>query len=56
MLMSIFVVSLDLWLSGVATASMFGGLIHILLLVAVATAGIGIIQSCKRASEARQKI
>lgn len=54
--MSIFVVSLVLWLVGVVTESMFGGLIHVLLLVAVVTAGIGIIQRRKRASAARQKV
>jgi cell division protein FtsL len=44
MLMSIFLVSLVLWLLGVVTESMFGGFIHLLLLVAVVTAGISIIQ------------
>jgi hypothetical protein len=56
MLMSIFVLSLVLWLVGVVTESTFGGFIHVLLLVAVATAGIGIIQRRKRASAAKQKV
>jgi Family of unknown function (DUF5670) len=52
--MSIFVVSLVLWLLGVVTASMFGGFIHLLLLVALVTAGIGIFQRRKRASALRK--
>jgi hypothetical protein len=51
MLMTIFVVSLILWLLGMATASMFGGFIHLLLLVALVTAGIGIIQRRKATSK-----
>lgn len=51
MLMTIFVVSLISWLLGVVTASMFGGFIHLLLLVAVMTAGIGIIQRRKVTSK-----
>jgi Family of unknown function (DUF5670) len=50
MLMSILVVSLFLWLLGLATESMFSGFIHVLLLVAVATAGLGVIQGRKRAA------
>jgi Family of unknown function (DUF5670) len=44
LLKPIFAVSMFLWLLGVVTASMFGGFIHLLLLVAVVTAGISIIQ------------
>lgn len=51
MLMTIFVVSLILWLLGIVTASTFGGFIHVLLLVALVTAGIGIIQRRKVASK-----
>jgi hypothetical protein len=51
MLMTIFVVSLMLWLLGMVTSSMFGGFIHLLLLVALVTAGIGIIQRRKVASK-----
>jgi hypothetical protein len=53
MLMSIFVVSLVLWLVGVVTESMLGGFIHVLLLVAVAAAGLGIIQGRNRAVAAK---
>jgi hypothetical protein len=52
--MTIFVVSLVLWLLGLVTASTFGGLIHLLLLVALVTAGIGIIQRHKRLRESRK--
>jgi hypothetical protein len=52
--MTIFVVSLVLWLLGLVTASTFGGFIHLLLLVAVVTAGIGIIQRRKRSRESRK--
>ena len=44
MLMPISAVSIFLWLLGVVTASMFGGFIHLLLLVALVTAGISIVQ------------
>jgi hypothetical protein len=54
MLMSVFVLSLVLWLLGVVTASMFGGLIHLFLLVALVTAGVGIMQRRKRASALRK--
>ena len=47
MLMSIFVVSVVFWLLGVITATTFAGFIHLLLLVAVVTAAIGIIQRRK---------
>jgi hypothetical protein len=53
MLMSIFLVSLVLWLLGVVTESMFGGFIHLLFLVAVATAGISIIQRRRLARVSR---
>jgi uncharacterized protein DUF5670 len=53
MLMSIFVVSLVLWFLGIVTESTFGGLIHVLLLVAAVTAGIGIIQRRKRLTAAK---
>jgi Family of unknown function (DUF5670) len=56
MLMSIFVVSLVLWFMGIVTESMFGGFIHVLLLVAVLAAGIGIIQARKRPVTAKQKV
>jgi len=44
MLWTIFVVLLVLWLLGVATSSTFGGFIHILLVFAVITVLIRIIQ------------
>jgi len=47
MLTTAFLVSLELWLLGIATASTFGGLIHILLLLALVTAGIRIVQRRK---------
>jgi hypothetical protein len=53
MLMSIFLVSLVLWLLGVVTESMFGGFIHLLLLVAVVTAGISFIQHRRLARVSR---
>jgi cell division protein FtsL len=53
MLMSIFLVSLVIWLLGVVTESMFGGFIHLLLLVAVVTAGISIIQRRRLARVSR---
>jgi hypothetical protein len=51
----IFAVSTFLWLLGVVTVSMFGGFIHLLLPVAVATAGIGILQRRRLASFSRVK-
>lgn len=54
--MSIFVVSLVLRLVGVVTESMLGGFIHMLLLVEVAIAGLGIIQCCKHETAAKQKV
>jgi hypothetical protein len=53
MLMSVFLVSLVIWLLGVVTESMFGGFIHLLLLVAVVTAGISIIQRRRLARVSR---
>jgi len=53
MLMSVFVVSIALWILGVATESMLGGFIHVFLLVAVAAACIGIIRRRRVASEAK---
>jgi hypothetical protein len=53
MLTTVFVLSLVLWLLGVATASTFGGFIHLLLLVALVTAGIRIVQGRKMASKKR---
>jgi hypothetical protein len=53
MLMPIFAVSMFLWFLGVVTASMFGGFIHLLLLVAVVTAGISIIQRRRLARVSR---
>ena len=44
MLWTIFVVLLVLWLLGVATAYTLGGFIHILLVLAVVTALIRVIQ------------
>jgi Family of unknown function (DUF5670) len=52
--MTIFVVSLVLWLLGLVTAATFGGFIHLLLLVAVVTAGIGMIRRRKRSRESRK--
>jgi hypothetical protein len=46
-------VSMFLWLLGVVTASMFGGYIHLLLLVAVVTAGISFIQHRRLARVSR---
>jgi hypothetical protein len=46
-------VSMFLWLLGVVTTSMFGGFIHLLLLVAVVTAGISIIQHRRLARVSR---
>jgi uncharacterized protein DUF5670 len=54
--MTIFVVSLVLWLLAVVTASTFGGFIHLLLLVALVTAGIGIVQRRKRSRESQETI
>ncbi len=56
MLVSIFVTSLVLWFLGIMTSSTFGGFIHVLLLIAVLTAVLEIIQRRKRASAARQKV
>ena len=44
MLWTIFVILLILWLLGIATANTLGGFIHILLLLAIATVLIRIIQ------------
>jgi hypothetical protein len=55
MLTSVFVVSIAIWLLGVAMGSMLGGFIHVFLLVAIAAAGIGIIQRRRVASEAKQR-
>jgi uncharacterized protein DUF5670 len=44
MLSTIFVVLFVLWLLGIATASTFGGLIHILLILAVVTILIRVVQ------------
>lgn len=54
MLMSIFTASLVLWFLGIVTDSMFGGLLHLLLLVALLTAGIGMIQRRKVAKTGRR--
>ncbi len=45
MLAAIFIILLALWILGVATSCTFGGFIHILLILAVATALIRFIQS-----------
>jgi hypothetical protein len=55
MLTPIFAVSMFLWLLGVVTASMFGGYVHLLLVVAVVTVGIGIIQRRRLAPVSRVK-
>jgi hypothetical protein len=44
MLWTIFVILLILWLLGIATAHTLGGFIHILLLLAIASVLIRIIQ------------
>jgi hypothetical protein len=44
MLWTIFVVLMILWLLGIATAHTLGGFIHILLLLAIASVLIRIIQ------------
>jgi hypothetical protein len=44
MLWTIFVVLFALWLMGIATASTFGGLIHILLILAIITIVIQVVQ------------
>jgi hypothetical protein len=44
MLWTIFFVLLVLWLLGIATASTFGGFIHILLVLAVVTVLIRVMQ------------
>jgi hypothetical protein len=54
MYMTIFMVSLVLWLVGVATAATFGGLIHVLLLVAVVTACVSFIQRRRKLAGASQ--
>jgi hypothetical protein len=48
MLWTILVVLFVLWLLGVVTSYTFGGLIHILLLVALAIFVINLIQSRRR--------
>jgi Family of unknown function (DUF5670) len=54
--MTIFMISLVLWLVGMVTASTFGGLIHLLLLLAVVMAGIGFVKRRRRlAAVARTK-
>jgi len=53
-LISIFIASLILWFLGIVTDSVFGGYIHVLLLVALLTAGIGIIQHRKLAKVRRR--
>jgi hypothetical protein len=45
MLGAIFIVLLALWILGVATSCTFGGLIHILLVLAVVTVLIRFIRS-----------
>jgi hypothetical protein len=52
--MSIFMASLVLWFLGIVTDSMFGGYIHLLLVVALLTAGIGIIQH-RRLAKVRRR-
>ncbi|MGB9067831.1 MAG: DUF5670 family protein [Candidatus Acidiferrales bacterium] len=52
--MSIFTASLVLWFLGIVTDSMFGGFLHLLLLVALLTAGIGMIQHRKLAKVRRR--
>ena len=44
MLWTIFVILLILWLLGMVTSNTMGGFIHILLLLAIASVLIGIIQ------------
>jgi hypothetical protein len=44
MLLTIFVVLLILWLLGMATSTTLGGFIHILLLLAIASVLIRLIQ------------
>ena len=50
MLAAIFIILLALWILGVATSCTFGGFIHILLVLAVATALIRFIQSRRMVS------
>jgi Family of unknown function (DUF5670) len=50
MLWTILVVLLVLWLVGVATSYTLGGLIHILLLVALAVFVINLIQGRRRSA------
>jgi len=50
MLWTIFVVLLVLWLLGLATSYTFGGFIHILLVLAVVTVLIRLIQGRRIAS------
>jgi hypothetical protein len=50
MLWTIFVVLLVLWLLGLATSYTFGGFIHILLILAVVTVLIRLIQGRRIAS------
>jgi hypothetical protein len=52
--MTVFMISLVVWLVGVATASTLGGLIHVLLLVAVVTAAIRFTQRRRRLAVASQ--
>lgn len=49
MLAAIFIILLALWILGVATSCMFGGFIHILLVLAVVTVLIRFVHS-RRAS------
>jgi hypothetical protein len=50
MVWTLFVILLALWLVGVVTANSFGGLIHILLVVAIATLVIRFIQGRRSAA------
>ena len=50
MLSTIFVVSFVLWLLGMATSYMFGGFIHILLVLAIVTVFIWIGQGRRTVS------
>lgn len=52
--MSIFVASLVMWFVGIMTGSMFGGFIHLLLLVTLVTAVIGIVQH-RRLAKVRRR-
>lgn len=50
MVWTLFVILLALWLVGVVTANSFGGLIHILLVVAIGTLVIRFIQGRRSAA------